>query len=88
MGELNFKLNIMYVKQYDKEGNVKNPITKENPFVNKTVKQRFKKERKKAKLIIMRIGNTFFKYKSNLQLTPKGTIEQHRLVSSSSFGMK
>lgn len=78
----------MYVKQFDKSGKLLNPITKENPFVNKQPKQRYHKQRRKSKYVVSRIENTFYKYHFWLQKVGCKMIEQHRLVSHSSFGLK
>lgn len=78
----------MYVKQFDEKGNVTNPITKASPFVNKQIKQRYQKQRKKAKLIVTKIGRTFFKYRSYMQNINGKQIEHLRLISSASIGLK
>lgn len=78
----------MYVKQFDEKGNLTNPITKGSPFVNKQPKQRYQKQRKKAKLIITQIGNTFYKYRVYLQNINGKQIEHLSLISSVSNGLK
>lgn len=68
----------MYVKQFDAEGNLLNPITKENPFISKP-KENKVKTRLKNKDIYTRVGNTFYNYKVRLQKIGNKTIEHYQL---------
>lgn len=70
----------MYVKKFDAQGNLTNPITKENPFVNKDVKVKKRKERIKSKMIVSRVGKTFYKYSVTLQRIGNKTIEHYNLI--------
>lgn len=71
----------MYVKQFDKEGNLLNPITKENPFINTNVKQKKAKNRLKSKMIFSKVGNSFYKYQVRLQHIGNKTIEHYILLN-------
>lgn len=75
----------MYVKQFDKEGNLLNPITKENPFINKGGTHKFKKERIKSKWVIVKHHLSFFRYFVSLQRIGNKTIEHKTLISDSSL---
>lgn len=68
----------MYVKQLDKEGNVLNPITKENPFISKPKVNKVK-TRLKNKDIYTKVGLSFYKYKVRLQKIGNKTIEHYQL---------
>ena len=71
----------MYVKKYDQDGKLLNPITKKQPFYNDAVKERKRKSRLRNKLVITRIGLSFYKTKVFLQRTLKGnTIEHSQLI--------
>ena len=62
----------MYVKKYDEQGKLLNPITKEQPFLNKSVKVKQPKQRRVSKLIFdkkskylvwyQRIGNKLIEH--------------------------
>lgn len=77
----------MYVKQFDTNGKLLNPITKENPFIVQP-KQRKVKTRLKPKMIVTVIGNTSYKYLVRLQRVGGKTIEHYHLVSSYSLPTK
>lgn len=74
----------MYVKQFDTDGNLLNPITKEKPFLT-IPKQRRVKTRLKPKMIVTVLGNTSYKYLVILQKVKGKTIEHYHLVSSYSL---
>lgn len=76
----------MYVKQFDSEGNLLNPITKENPFLV-LPKERKVKTRLKNKMIVTMVGNTSYKYLVRLQKVKGKIIEHYHLVSSHSLPM-
>jgi len=67
----------MYVKKFDNDGKLLNPITKDNPFINLNKKVKTPKIRKKNKLIITKLWLTFYKTKVFLQRTPDGKIIEH-----------
>lgn len=71
----------MYVKQFNEQGKLLNPITKDNPFINKPSKVKKVKQRLKQKLVVTKLGTNFYKYFVTLQKIGNKTIEHYTVLN-------